>query len=216
MATVKTIAIIGASGQTGSAIAKSLSKTDDCRLLLMSHKPGKLVELKSVIEKSSPYTEVFILSCARDASWEADIIILAAPYEVQKEIAVKIREVSTGKIVISVSSPLNDSHNGFVAQTDISAAEELQRLLPDAKVVKMFNTAFAAGFTTSVFNGKRADAFIAGNNGDAIKTVSEIVEIAGFNPVWAGGLRASRTLERMQLLLTQLSPKHKLQRAGGL
>ena len=87
MAGVKTIAIIGASGNMGSAIAKSLSKKGNYRLLLMSSDLDKLVDVKSFIEKSSPYTEVFTLSCARDASWEADIIILATPYEAEREIA---------------------------------------------------------------------------------------------------------------------------------
>ncbi|HET9054539.1 MAG TPA: NAD(P)-binding domain-containing protein, partial [Cyclobacteriaceae bacterium] len=77
MAAVKTIAIIGATGNMGSAIAKSLVKKGDYRLLLMSDEHDKLAGLKSVIEQSSAKTEVFSMSCARDASWEADIIILA-------------------------------------------------------------------------------------------------------------------------------------------
>lgn len=214
MAGVKTIAIIGASGNMGSAIAKSLSKKGNYRLLLMSSDLDKLVDVKSSIEKSSPYTEVFTLSCARDASWEADIIILATPYEAEREIAEKICEVSTGKIVISISNPLNSTYDALLTPPDMSAAEELQKLLPNAKVVKTFNTVFAEDFIKPV-SGKKVDAFIAGNNGSAVETVSEIVEIAGFNPVLAGDISASRTLEQMPLLLTRIGLKKNFNRLAG-
>lgn len=206
MATIKTIAIVGATGNMGSAIAKSLSRSSDYRLLLMSNDQDKLVDLKLKLEKSK--VEAFAISCAREASWEADIIIVATPYEAEREVVEKIREVATGKIVISISNPLSAAYNDLVTSPDTSAAEELQKLLPNSKVVKTFNTTFAADFMSPVIDGKRADAFIAGNNGDAVETVSGIVKAAGFNPIIAGDLTVSRTLERMQLLLIQLAIKN--------
>src|SRR4051812_12633162 len=109
MATKKTIAILGATGNMGSAIARALSKNSRYRLLLMSRDEKKLVDLKLELEKSG--TEAYALSCVTEASWEADIIILATPYEAEKEIAQKIREVAVGKIVISISNPLNKSYS---------------------------------------------------------------------------------------------------------
>jgi 8-hydroxy-5-deazaflavin:NADPH oxidoreductase len=206
MANIKTIAIVGATGNMGSAIAKSLASKGNYRLLLMANDQDKLVELKQQLEKSG--AEAFAMSCAREASWEADIIIIATPYEAEKEVAKKIREVATGKIVISISNPLNSAYNGLVTSPDTSAAEELQKLLPNSKVVKTFNTTFAANFMTPIIDGKTADAFVAGNNGDAVATVSEVVKTAGFNPIVAGDLTVSRTLERMQLLLIQLGIKN--------
>lgn len=206
MATIKTIAIVGATGNMGSAIAKSLSRSSDYRLLLMSNDQDKLVDLKLELAKSK--VEAFAVSCAREASWEADIIIVATPYEAEREVVEKIREVATGKIVISISNPLSAAYNDLVTSPDTSAAEELQKLLPNSKVVKTFNTTFAADFMSPVIDGKRADAFIAGNNGDAVETVSGIVKAAGFNPIIAGDLTVSRTLERMQLLLIQLAIKN--------
>jgi hypothetical protein len=56
--------------------------------------------------------------------------------------------------------------------------------------------------------GKQVDAFIAGNDEEALQTVSELVSTAGFNPIVAGDLSVSRTLENMQLLLIQLGMKY--------
>ena len=96
----------------------------------------------------------------------------------------------------------------MVTRPGTSAAEELQKLLPNSKVVKAFNTTFAADFSTPVIDGKQVDAFIGGNDKEAVETVKELVSTAGFNPIVAGELSVSRTLESMQLLLIQLGLKY--------
>ena len=207
MKTKQTIAVIGATGNMGAAISKSLSK-GNYRLLLKANKQEELNALVKEIETNNANADVEAAVCPTEAGWEADIIILAVPFEAEKEIAAKIKEVSNQKIVISIANPLNKTYNGLVTATDTSAAEELQKLLPDSKVIKAFNTSFAANFSSPVIDGKQADAFIAGNDEEALQTVSELVATTGFNPVVAGDLTVSRTLESMQLLLIQLGMKY--------
>ena len=207
MKTKQTIAIIGATGNMGYAISKSLAK-GNYRLLLKANKQEELVKLANEIKSSNPTADVEAIACPTEASWEDDIIILDVHFEAEKEIAEKIREVANQKIVISITNPLNQTYNGLVTAPDTSAAEELQKLLPDSKVIKSFNTTFAADFATPVIDGKQADAFIAGNDEEALETVKELVSTAGFNPIVAGDLSVSRTLENMQLLLIQLGMKY--------
>ena len=204
MKTKKTIAIVGATENIGSAIATSLAK-GNYHLILMSKDSEKLSKLKSNLLKDEGKEIIASNDCMREACWEADIIIVATPYEAQREVAEKIREVATGKIVISITNPLNKEYNDVVTSPNTSAAEELQRLLPDSKVVTTFNTTFAADFISPVIDGKRMDAFIAGNNSDAVSVVSDLVKSAGFNPTVAGDLSISRTLERLQLRLIQIA-----------
>ena len=203
----QTIAVIGATGNMGSAISKSLSK-GNYKLLLCANEQDKVQTLVQQIKLQNSSADVEAVDCSTEASWEADIIILALPYEAEKEVAEKIREMANQKIVISIANPLNSSYNGLVTAADTSAAEELQKLLPNSKVIKAFNTTFAADFTTPVIDGKQVDAFVAGNDEDALQTVSELVTTAGFNPIVAGNLAVSRTLESMQLLLIQLGIKY--------
>jgi predicted dinucleotide-binding enzyme len=151
----------------------------------------------------------------KDVSWEADIIILACPSEAEQEIAEKIREVAVGKIVISISNPLNANYSDLVLYPHSSAAEELQKLLPDSKVVKAFNTTLAADFTSPVIDGNISDVFIAANNGNSLEVVSDIVAAAGFNPVVAGDLSVSRTLERMLLKQIQIGLRNRYDWLAG-
>jgi NADPH-dependent F420 reductase len=207
MQTKQTIAIIGATGSMGSALAKSLAK-GNYRLLLKSSRQEELKALVEAIEAETPTADIEGITCPREASWEADVIIPAVPFEAQAEVAERIREVSNQKIVISIANPLNETYTGMVTPGDTSAAEELQKTLPHAKVIKAFNTTFAADFASPVINGQQVDAFIAGNDANALETVSELVQTAGFNPIVSGDLTVSRMLESMQLHLIQLSQKY--------
>ena len=203
MQTNQTIAIIGATGNMGSAISKSLAK-GNYRLLLFDNIPEKIQSLQQEIKMINPLVDVEALECPVTASWEADIIIVAVPYGAEKEVAGKIKEVANQKIVISIANPLNESFDGLVTSPDSSAAEELQKLLPNSKVVKAFNTTFAADFTNTVINENQVDSFVAGNDDEAVQSVTELIKTVGFRPLVAGGLSVSGTLERMQLMLIQL------------
>ena len=203
----QTVAIFGASGSMGSAITKSIAK-GPYRLLLISNDADKLQKLQSDFLKESPDAETEVIQALIDARWKADIFILAVPYAAEAEIVAEIKDLAEGKIVISITNPINNDLSGLVTQPGTSAAEELQKLLPQSKVVKAFNTTFAADFTHPVIDGKQVDSFIAGDDEEAVKTVSELVKTAGFNPIVAGGLQVSRTLENMQLLLMQLGLKY--------
>ena len=118
-----TVAIIGASGSLGILIAKDLSEY--YRLLLMDDNQSGLNALQSELLESNSSNEVDVLDCCKDASWEADIIVIAVSVDKQSEIAIKIKEVATQKVVISISPQI-------IPELD------LQTLLPHSKVISFF------------------------------------------------------------------------------
>lgn len=203
----QTIAVFGASGNMGSAISKCLAK-GPYRLLLMSNDFEKLLKLHSDILNEFPHAEAEVIQTLIDARWKADIFILAVPYSAEAAIIPEIADLSQDKIVISITNPINKDLTGLHTAPGTSAAEEIQKSLPKSKVVKAFNTTFAADFTHPVIAGKQVDSFIAGDDEESLKTVAELVKAAGFNPIIAGKLPVSRTLESMQLLLMQLGLKY--------
>ena len=203
----QTIAVYGATGNMGSAISKSLAKGSH-RLLLLAPEEEKRKSLQSEIFAKSPTADAEAMAAPEQSQWKPDIFILALPHSAEAEIAGQIKELAKNKIVISIANPINNDMSGSVLPPGTSAAEELQKLLPDSKVVKAFNTTFAADFARPVIDGRQVDCFVAGNDEAAVKTVSELVTTAGFNPILSGDLSVSRTLESMQLLLMQLTMKN--------
>ncbi|MGZ5134988.1 MAG: NADPH-dependent F420 reductase [Flavitalea sp.] len=194
----KTIAIIGATETIGSAIAKNLAK-GNYRILLFSQSSEKLESLAQEINYETPAADIDCLNCLVDASWEADIIISTLPCGGEKQIAERIREVTTQKIVIICSSPGNNNSSHCISWR-ISIAEELQKLLPHSKIVKTFNSTLAANFEKEIAEGNEIDFFISGNDSEAVDIAREIISNAGFHPILAGELATSRFFENTMLI----------------
>lgn len=117
-----TIAVIGAEGRVGEAIARRLSGAG-YPLLLMCEGCEKLNALAADLGAKGMTVEV--ISCAREAAWEADIIVTAVAFDLLGEVAATIREVSVGKLVMA--APADGSSD--------DAARMLQQLLPHSKVI---------------------------------------------------------------------------------
>ena len=122
----------------------------------------------------------------------ADIVILAIPYAAGAQVADEIRDGVAGKAIVDVSNPLTPDYSGLATST--SAAEELQQRLPEATVVKAFNTIFASN---QAIPTRAVDGFLAANDGDAKQQVISLIESMGFTPLDVGPLSSARYLEGM-------------------
>lgn len=188
-----TVAIFGATEPLGLALAKALSK-GPYRLLLLSDNTSMLKGLQSEIINYSWDTDAEAIKSLNDTHSEADVFILAAPFSKETEIVATLKKLAKGKIVISMSNPEKRDLKGRM-DAQQSTAMELQKLLPESKVVKAFSTISLANFKQPAFNGEQVDSFIAGDDESAIKTVDQLVRAAGFNPVILEGLSSSRKME---------------------
>jgi predicted dinucleotide-binding enzyme len=113
-----------------------------------------------------------------------------------------------GKVVIDATNPL-DFSQGPPPRLSISGhdslGEHIQRAIPDAKVVKAFNTIGNMYFADPTFAEGHATMFIAGDDEGAKATVGEILESFGWPPpVDIGGIEGSRELEAMCILWVKI------------
>ncbi len=201
----KSIAVIG-TGNMGSAIAKALANAG--HEIYIAGKDAQAAEtLAQTIRAGQADARVQAVDTAA-AVQHAEIIIPAVWYATYAGLAEEIRSRVAGKIVVSIANPLNETFDGLVTAADTSAAEELAELLPEATIVKAFNTTFAADFTTPRIGGQQVDCFVAGDDEQALQTVSDLVADAGFRPLNAGPLSMSRTLESMMVLLIGLAMRY--------
>ena len=143
-------------------------------------------------------------SAVKEASKGAELIILAVPFAEVSNVAGQIQEASAGKIVIDVTNALTATMELAVDSSVTSGAEELQKKLPHAAVVKAFNTAFATAMATGQVNGEQLAGFVAGDNDQAKVKVLSLVQELGFDPVDAGPLANARLLEPLALLNIKL------------
>lgn len=85
-----------------------------------------------------------------------------------------------------------------------SGAEELQKKLPRARVVKAFNTVFAQHMDTGRVGSTPLSAFIASDDASAKQAVLALAQDLGFEAVDAGPLKNARLLEPLAYLNVQL------------
>jgi NADPH-dependent F420 reductase len=135
-----------------------------------------------------------------EAAAAADVVVLAIPFASFGEVAAEIAPVVTGKPVIDVSNRMSFGAAGPEIDTTTSNAEELATLLPQARVVKAFNTLFASNQASPVLDGIRLDGFVAADDEHARATVLELVSSVGLDPIDVGPLVRARQLEGLAFM----------------
>ena len=102
-----------------------------------------------------------------------------------------------GKVVVDITNPLTADYMGLTLGHSTSASEEIARAVPEALVVKAFNTLFAQVLAggADFGNGQTASVFVASDSTPAKATVTALAQSLGFATVDAGGLKNARYLE---------------------
>lgn len=177
--TTKRIGIIG-KGNVGSAIARGLERQG--------------LEVRSVGNDPERVRQT--------AAW-AEVVVLAVPYDALDDVVDEVGEDVAGKTVVDVTNLLDENMNLALGFTT-SGAEELQNKLPNAHVVKAFNTVFARYMDSGRLGEQSLTTFVAGDDQDAKSAVLELANQIGFDAVDAGPLRNARLLEPLGCFNVQL------------
>ncbi len=190
------IAIIG-TGNVGQALGKSFTRA------------GHDVTYAARDAKKTKDTAASIGASAAaepaDAIKSADLAVLAVPYTACHEVSSEIIDAARGKIVIDATNPLNPDFSGLATEgTGTSAAEQIASWMPGARIVKAFNTLFAAVQGNPQAHGVTIDALYATDDEEARDTVAELLRSMGFRPVYVGQLARARELEALAWLNMQL------------
>jgi 8-hydroxy-5-deazaflavin:NADPH oxidoreductase len=182
------VAIIGA-GNVGKALGTSIGRAGHDVTISASTPESANAAAREIGAKPAD-TNV-------DAVVGADIVILAVPFVgVGEIIANEIRGEVAGKTVIDVTNPLKPDYSGL-ATNDSSGAEEFQKQLPEANVVKAFNTIFASNQANP---SRDIDGYVAADDEKAKQQVISLVDSMGFTPLDVGPLSSARFLEGMAFI----------------
>ncbi len=131
---------------------------------------------------------------------DADVVVLAVPYEGAPE-AINAAGGLSGKVVVDITNPMKADYSGLSIGHTTSAAEEIQKHAPQARVVKAFNTIFAQVLQNGgKAGGRAATTFVASDDADARALVIELARSAGFEATDTGSLDKARFLEPVAAL----------------
>jgi predicted dinucleotide-binding enzyme len=112
-----------------------------------------------------------------------------------------------GVVLWSCVNAMNDDLSGLVVGFDMSAAEEVARLAPGARVVAAIPP-FAESLNNGDLhydNGLSPSTFICGDDEQAKAIVERLIFDLGAQPVDAGPLTTARLIEPAMMLLVELA-----------
>ncbi|MGE5489759.1 MAG: NADPH-dependent F420 reductase [Actinomycetota bacterium] len=181
------VTVIGA-GNMGSGFVKQLTRAGH----QVSVTARNLDNARAVAAANPGATAV----AADNAAAGADLIVLATGYG---DAVRALRSVGNlqGKVVIDITNPLTADYMGLTLGHSTSAGEEIAKAVPEADVVKAFNTVFAQVLAEGAdFGaGRKVSVFVAGDSAQAKQAVTALAQSMGFETIDAGGLKNARYLE---------------------
>jgi len=191
------VGVLG-SGGVATTLASGFLKHGH-EVLLGSRTPEKLRDWASAnpegkignFADAAAFGQVIVLAVKGSAAWEA----LRRAGE----------ENLGGKVVIDSCNPIADAPpaNGvlrFFTSINESLMEQLQMQFGDARLVKAFNSVGSAFMVDPDFEGVRPTMFICGNDADAKKTVTSILDEFGWEAADMGSAESARAIEPLCML----------------
>ncbi len=177
--TTKKIGVIG-DGKVGSSLARGLGRA--------GHTVRAVGNDKAAV---------------RDVAGWAEVVVLAVPFAALDDVVATAAEALGGKTVVDVTNAIGEGMKLALGFTT-SGGEELQKKIPDANVVKAFNTVFAQHMDSGRLGDQQLTALVASDDASAKATVLALGRDIGFDAVDAGPLANARLLEPLAYLNIQL------------
>lgn len=177
------IGIIG-SGRIGSTAARLFVGAGHEVALANSRGPETLTDtVEELGERASART-------VEDAASSAELVLVAIPFGRYRELP---PEALGGRIVVDAMNyfPDRDGHLRELDEDATTSTELLAAHLPDARVVKAFNTMRSADLGERGSQGPMDERLVmpvAGDDKEAKDRVSALIEEIGFAPIDSGSL----------------------------
>ncbi|MDF9773221.1 NADPH-dependent F420 reductase [Pseudomonas baetica] len=181
------ITVMG-TGNMGSAFAKQLSSVGHI-VRITGRDLDKAETLAAQFDNVRAYP-------AAEALGDSEVVVVATAYEDALRALQSLGDL-TGKVVIDITNPLSADYMSLTIGHVTSAGEQMAKAVPQAHVVKAFNTLFAQVLADgpNFANDQRGSVFVASDSERAKQTAIALAQSLGWNTVDAGALVNARYLE---------------------
>jgi NADPH-dependent F420 reductase len=200
-----TIGILGGTGDQGKGLARRFALAGH-PVLIGSRDAGRAQEAADSIGNGARGAENAAVAA------EADIVIVAVPWDGHKAILSALREPLAGKIVIDCVNPLGFDKQGAYALPveEGSAAQQAAAVLTDSRVVAAFHHVSAVLLLDPAVDKVDLDVLVLGDDREATDTVQALASvIPGVRGVYGGRLRNAHQVEALTANLISINRRYK-------
>jgi len=211
------IGILGGTGPAGTALGARLASVG-YEVVLGSRSRYRAMEARDVILARWPDRELVIDAGSNDDATEADLVVIATPWDSAATTAHEHAPSLEGKVVISMANALVRVGSEFqpLVPPRGSVAAHVQAAVPHCRVVAAFHH-LPATELGHLDQPIESDVLICSDEPNAIKVVSEIVSaIPGCRPLDAGELSNATAIEAFTAVLLQLNVRYRTRVAPKL
>ncbi len=211
--TTPIIAIIGGTGDEGSALAKRWAAAG-YSILIGSRSAEKAANTANALNAGLNSTLVQGVDNST-AAQQGDIVVLTVPYSAHAATLTDLKPHVEGKIVVDCTVPLKPPHVMRVQLPAAgSAAMEAQQLLGEGvRVVSAYQNV-AAERLADLSAQVNCDVLVTGNDKDAREVVVQLAKAAGMTAYHAGRLENAAAAEALTSILIFMNKNYKAQGAG--
>ena len=147
-----------------------------------------------------------------DAAREADLVIVAVPWEGHRDLLAALAGPLAGKIVIDCANPLGFDKRGAypLPVEEGSAAQQAAAVLPDSRVVGAFHHVSAVVLLDPEVTSVDLDVMVLGDDREATDLVQALAaRIPGVRGIYAGRLRNCGQVEALTANLVSVNRRYK-------
>lgn len=204
------IAVIGGTGPQGRGLAYRWARHGH-QVVIGSRSVQRAEQTAREITDRLDGAEV---AAARNevAAKDADVVVLAVPYDGHDDLVADLADVLAGKTVISCVNPLGFDKGGPYG-LDVpagSAAEAAALLAPQARLVGAFHHVSAVSLWGADDVLDHEDVLVCGDDAEAKQVAIELARpVTGRDGVDAGALRLARQLEPLTAVLISINKRYK-------
>jgi NADPH-dependent F420 reductase len=206
------IGIVGGTGKLGSGIAVRWARAGHA-VAIGSRDPAKALAHAAELAKRG-----FGGIEAGDNAWaahDADIVVVAVPYEAHEETVRAIKDAAAGKVVIDVTVPLNPPRVTRVQlPAGQAAALEAQAILGEATPVAAALHHVSAAHLADPSHPIECDVLVVADDARAKTAALDLVRDLGLRGIDAGPLVNAIALESLTPVLIHLNRTYKSSGAG--
>jgi NADPH-dependent F420 reductase len=208
-----TIAILGGTGQQGSALALRWAKAGH-RIVIGSRDAAKAAATAEQI--NAAITGRAVTGAGnKEAAAAAELVMLTVPYAAQRITVEQVRDALTGKILVDATVPLNPPKIARVQlPREGSAVAAIQKLLGDrVRVVSAFQNV-SAQHLKDLAQDPNCDVLVCGDDVSAREVVVGLASDIGLRAIHAGPIDNSAATEALTSVLISINLRYKIAGAG--
>ena len=211
---IKTVTIIGGTGNQGPGLALRWAKSGQYRVIIGSRQTTKAEIVASGLNATLKQDLVTGMA-NQEAAAIADIVVLTVPYDAHASTLESIRARLKGKVLVDVTVPLQPPN---VSQVHIpvggSAAAEAQALLgQDVRVVAAFHNVSAVHLP-HLDQPLDCDVLVCGDDKEAKAEAIALAEAALLRGIDAGPLQNAGVVEGLTAILIGINQRYDVKGAG--